>query len=86
MAGSPCPIEVMKRVVNQRDAHAEVTIAYGMTETSRSRRQSATDDRSSARLDRRPRACRTSRSRSSTRRRPHRAGGEPASSAPAAIR
>jgi len=33
MAGSPCPIEVMKRVV--RDMHmAEVTIAYGMTETS----------------------------------------------------
>jgi fatty-acyl-CoA synthase len=33
MAGSPCPIEVMKRVL--RDMHmAEVTIAYGMTETS----------------------------------------------------
>ncbi|MSP83418.1 MAG: AMP-binding protein [Alphaproteobacteria bacterium] len=33
MAGSPCPIEVMKRVV--ADMHmAEVTIAYGMTETS----------------------------------------------------
>jgi len=33
MAGSPCPIEVMKRVV--RDMHlSEVTIAYGMTETS----------------------------------------------------
>lgn len=33
MAGSPCPIEVMKRVV--RDMHlAEITIAYGMTETS----------------------------------------------------
>jgi fatty-acyl-CoA synthase len=33
MAGSPCPIEVMRRVV--RDMHmAEVTIAYGMTETS----------------------------------------------------
>ena len=33
MAGSPCPIEVMKRV--QADMHmAEVTIAYGMTETS----------------------------------------------------
>jgi fatty-acyl-CoA synthase len=33
MAGSPCPIEVMKRVV--RDMHMnEVTIAYGMTETS----------------------------------------------------
>lgn len=33
MAGSPCPSEVMKRVV--RDMHAgEITIAYGMTETS----------------------------------------------------
>jgi fatty-acyl-CoA synthase len=33
MAGSPCPTEVMKRVVN--DMHmSEVTIAYGMTETS----------------------------------------------------
>jgi fatty-acyl-CoA synthase len=33
MAGSPCPIEVMKKVVS--DMHmAEVTIAYGMTETS----------------------------------------------------
>ena len=33
MAGSPCPIEVMKRVM--RDMHmSEVTIAYGMTETS----------------------------------------------------
>jgi fatty-acyl-CoA synthase len=33
MAGSPCPIEVMRRVVS--DMHMEdVTIAYGMTETS----------------------------------------------------
>jgi fatty-acyl-CoA synthase len=33
MAGSPCPIEVMKRVVG--DMHlSEMTIAYGMTETS----------------------------------------------------
>lgn len=33
MAGAPCPIEVMKRVV--ADMHAEeMTIAYGMTETS----------------------------------------------------
>ena len=32
MAGSPCPIEVMKRVVS--DMHlSEITIAYGMTET-----------------------------------------------------
>jgi fatty-acyl-CoA synthase len=33
MAGSPCPIEVMKRVVSDMNM-AEVTIAYGMTETS----------------------------------------------------
>ena len=33
MAGAPCPVEVMKSVM--RDMHmAEVTIAYGMTETS----------------------------------------------------
>ncbi|TKB62148.1 MAG: AMP-binding protein, partial [Mesorhizobium sp.] len=33
MAGSPCPIEVMKKVVSLMHM-AEVTIAYGMTETS----------------------------------------------------
>jgi fatty-acyl-CoA synthase len=43
MAGAPCPIEVMRRV--QRDMHmSEVTIAYGMTETSPVSFQSATDD------------------------------------------
>ena len=43
MAGASCPIEVMKRVV--RDMHMpEVTIAYGMTETSPVSFQSATDD------------------------------------------
>ncbi len=43
MAGAPCPIEVMKRV--QRDMHMpEVTICYGMTETSPVSFQSATDD------------------------------------------
>jgi fatty-acyl-CoA synthase len=42
MAGSPCPIEVMKRVV--KDMHmGEVTIAYGMTETSPVSCQSSTD-------------------------------------------
>ena len=42
MAGSPCPIEVMKRV--QADMHmTEVTIAYGMTETSPVSCQSSTD-------------------------------------------
>lgn len=33
MAGSPCPIEVMKKVVSQMHL-SEITIAYGMTETS----------------------------------------------------
>jgi fatty-acyl-CoA synthase len=33
MAGSPCPVEVMKRVQNEMHM-PEVTIAYGMTETS----------------------------------------------------
>ncbi|MCJ0761742.1 AMP-binding protein [Variovorax terrae] len=42
MAGSPCPIEVMKRVV--KDMHlGEITIAYGMTETSPVSCQSSTD-------------------------------------------
>ena len=43
MAGAPCPVEVMKKVqatMNMR----EVTIAYGMTETSPVSFQSATDD------------------------------------------
>jgi fatty-acyl-CoA synthase len=43
MAGSPCPIEVMKRVVSEMHM-PEVTIAYGMTETSPVSMQSATDD------------------------------------------
>ena len=43
MAGAPCPIEVMRRV--QKDMHMhEITIAYGMTETSPVSFQSATDD------------------------------------------
>ncbi len=33
MAGSPCPVEVMRRVVDRMHMR-EVTIAYGMTETS----------------------------------------------------
>ena len=33
MAGSPCPVEVMKRVMNEMHM-TEVAIAYGMTETS----------------------------------------------------
>jgi fatty-acyl-CoA synthase len=43
MAGAPCPIEVMRRVVERMNMR-EVTIAYGMTETSPVSFQSATDD------------------------------------------
>ena len=43
MAGSPCPIEVMRRVMELMHLR-EVTIAYGMTETSPVSFQSAIDD------------------------------------------
>ncbi|MFT4116848.1 AMP-binding protein [Bradyrhizobium sp.] len=43
MAGAPCPIEVMKRVNTEMNMR-EVTIAYGMTETSPVSFQSAVDD------------------------------------------
>ena len=43
MAGSPCPVEVMKKV--QAQMHMpEVTICYGMTETAPVSTQSSTDD------------------------------------------
>ncbi len=43
MAGAPCPVEVMKQVVDAMNMR-EVTIAYGMTETSPVSFQSHTDD------------------------------------------
>ncbi|NMH98047.1 AMP-binding protein [Pseudonocardia acidicola] len=43
MAGSPCPVEVMKQVVD-RMGMTEVTICYGMTETSPVSTQTRTDD------------------------------------------
>jgi fatty-acyl-CoA synthase len=43
MAGSPCPVEVMKRVVSEMGM-AEVTICYGMTETSPVSTQTGADD------------------------------------------
>ena len=43
MAGAPCPIEVMRKVVSNMNMK-EVTIAYGMTETSPVSFQSAIDD------------------------------------------
>lgn len=43
MAGAPCPIETMNRVIKDMNMR-EVTIAYGMTETSPVSFQSAVDD------------------------------------------
>ncbi len=43
MAGAPCPIEVMKRVLSEMHM-TQVTIAYGMTETSPVSFQSGVDD------------------------------------------
>ncbi len=43
MAGSPCPIEVMKRCTGKMHMR-EITIAYGMTETSPVSFQSSVDD------------------------------------------
>jgi fatty-acyl-CoA synthase len=43
MAGSPCPIETMRRAVSQMHM-SEVTICYGMTETSPVSTQTGADD------------------------------------------
>ena len=43
MAGSPCPAEVMSRVIDKMHMR-EITIAYGMTETSPVSFQSSVDD------------------------------------------
>jgi fatty-acyl-CoA synthase len=43
MAGSPCPVEVMKRVVSEMNM-TQVTICYGMTETSPVSFQTAPND------------------------------------------
>ena len=43
MAGAPCPIEVMRRVTGEMHL-GEITIAYGMTETSPVSFQSGADD------------------------------------------
>jgi len=43
MAGAPCPIEVMRKVIDRMNMR-EVTIAYGMTETSPVSFQSAVND------------------------------------------
>ncbi|MCW4353655.1 AMP-binding protein [Hoyosella sp. YIM 151337] len=43
MAGSPCPVEIMKQVI-ERMGMAEVSICYGMTETSPVSTQTRKDD------------------------------------------
>ena len=43
MGGSPCPVEIMKQVIS-RMGMTEVTICYGMTETSPVSTQTRTDD------------------------------------------
>jgi fatty-acyl-CoA synthase len=43
MAGSPCPVEVMKQVISRMSMH-EVSICYGMTETSPVSTQTRRDD------------------------------------------
>jgi fatty-acyl-CoA synthase len=43
MAGAPCPIELMKRVISEMHA-SEITIAYGMTETGPVSFQTSVDD------------------------------------------
>ena len=43
MAGSPCPIEVMRQVIDEMNMD-QVTIAYGMTETSPVSTQTSTHD------------------------------------------
>ncbi|MBC7089803.1 MAG: AMP-binding protein, partial [Methanobacteriaceae archaeon] len=43
MAGSPCPIEAMKRVINEMHMK-EITIVYGLTEASPGITQSSVDD------------------------------------------
>ncbi|HEY3694525.1 AMP-binding protein [Phenylobacterium sp.] len=44
MAGSPCPVEVMRKIIDRMHM-SEVGIAYGMTETSPVSLQTAGDDR-----------------------------------------
>ena len=62
MSGSPCPIELMKRVVDQMGAR-EITIAYGLTENSPVITQTRTDDPLELRVQTVGRPCRDSRSK-----------------------
>jgi fatty-acyl-CoA synthase len=49
MAGSPCPVAVMQRVVDEMNCR-EITIAYGQTESSPAITMSSTDDDLEARV------------------------------------
>ena len=87
MAGSPCPVEVMKQCISAMHMD-EVTICYGMTETSPVSTQTAADDPIDQRVGTR-RAGPPAR-RGQDRRPRHRLdasrAARPASSAPAATR
>ena len=65
MAGAPCPIEVMKEVASTMHM-SEITIAYGMTETSPVSFQSSRDDPLELRVSTSEGYSRTSKSRLST--------------------
>ena len=68
MAGSPCPIEVMRQVIDKMNMK-QITIAYGMTETSPVSTQTSLDDPIDRRVSTRSAvSTRMSRSRSSMRR------------------
>ena len=66
MAGSPCPVEVMRRVIDRMHME-EVTICYGMTETSPVSTQTGADDELDAAWARSAASARTWRSASPTR-------------------
>ena len=87
MAGSPCPVEVMKACVDRMHM-TDVTICYGMTETSPVSTQTLPDDSLHHRTATRrpgPPARRDPHRRPATRRHARR-GARPASSARAATR
>jgi fatty-acyl-CoA synthase len=50
MAGAPCPIEIMRKVIDQMGAR-EITIAYGQTEASPVVTQTRTDDPTELRVE-----------------------------------
>ena len=85
MAGSPCPVEVMRRVVDRMHMR-EVTIAYGMTETSPSASRARPTILSSGALRPSAASCRTWSPRSSIPTAAQCRAARPARSARAAMR